>query len=114
MLLEITQRRVQSDITILELSGTFALGRESQRIETVVDELLKQGSKRVVLDLVRIDYIDSAGIGLVALTAGKLKRAGCNLALAVPEGRVLQLLQLTQMTTVVTACPTVDAAVAAV
>ncbi len=113
MLLEITQRQVEADITVVKSGGTSALGRESQRVETVFDELLKQGSKRVILDLGRIGYIDSAGIGVLALVAGKLKQAGCTLALVAPGGRALQLLQLTQMTTVITACPTVEAAIAA-
>ncbi len=114
MLLEIEQRQVESDITIVELSGKLALGRESQRIEPVVDELIKQGCKRVVVDLERVNYIDSAGIGMLALGAGKLKSAGCNVAFRAPEGRVLELLQLTQLIKVVTVCCTVEAAMAAV
>ena len=114
MLLQIAERLVEPDITVVELSGKLALGRESQRIENLIEELVKLGSKRVVLDMSGVDYIDSAGIGMVALAAGKLREAGGKLAVVAPGGRVLHLLTLTQMSTIVSVCPTADAGVAAV
>jgi anti-sigma B factor antagonist len=114
MLLQIAERLVEPDITIVELSGKLALGRESQRIESVIEELVRKGSKRIVLDMSGVDYIDSAGIGMVALAAGKLREVGGRLAVVATGGRVLHLLTLTQMSTIVTVCPNADAGVAAV
>ena len=51
MLLEITEREIAPDITVVELTGKLALGRESQRIETLVDDLAKRGSTRVIFDM---------------------------------------------------------------
>ncbi|SPF46568.1 Anti-sigma factor antagonist [Candidatus Sulfopaludibacter sp. SbA4] len=107
MLLQIEEKRIDPDITVIELVGKLALGRESQRIETIVDELLKSGCMRVILDMTGVDYIDSAGVGLVALVSGRLKEAGGKLVAVAPEGRVLALLKMTQMTLIVTVCPTV-------
>ena len=90
MLLKIAERQMPPDITVVELTGKLALGRESQRIETLVDELAKRGALRVIFDMTGIDYVDSAGIGLLALATGKLREAGGSLALVAPEGRVLQ------------------------
>src|SRR5712671_3472535 len=114
MLLQIVERQIEPDITVVELTGRLALGRESQRIETLVDDLARKGSKRVIFDLSGVDYIDSAGIGMVALASGKLKESGGALALVAPEGRVLQLLNLTQMSAIVKVCPTLQAAAATV
>ena len=114
MLLNIVERKVAPDITVVELSGRLALGRESQRIETMFDELSTNGAARVVLDLTGVEYIDSAGIGMLALAAGKLKEAGGKLAISVPEGRVMQLLNLTGLSAILKVCPTVAAATAAV
>ena len=114
MLLEIVERQMEPDITVVELTGRLALGRESQRIETLVDDLARKGSLRVIFDLSGVDYIDSAGIGMVALASGKLKESGGTLALVAPTGRVLDLLNLTQMNAIVKVCPTMDAAAAAV
>ena len=110
MLLNIVERKVEPNITVIEVSGRLALGRESQRIETLVDELAKQSGARVVMDLTGVDYIDSAGIGMLALVAGKLKEAGGKMAIVAAEGRVLQMLNLTQLNTIVKVCGTVEAA----
>jgi anti-sigma B factor antagonist len=111
MLLQIAERQVDPDITVVELSGKLALGRESQRIESLVEELVRKGSQRVVVDMAGVDYIDSAGIGMVALAAGKLRESGGKLAIVAPEGRVLHLLTMTQMNTIVKVCPTVAEAI---
>ena len=112
MLLEITEREMAPDITVVELIGKIALGRESQRIETLVDDLIKRGSLRAIFDMSGVDYMDSAGIGMLALAAGKLRESGGKLAIVAPEGKILQLLNQTQMTAIVGVCPTVESAAA--
>ena len=113
MPLQIEERRIEPDITVVELAGRLALGRESQRIEVLVDELAKRGALKVVLDMTKVEYIDSAGIGLVALAAGKLREAGGRVVVVTPEGKVLHLLNMTQMNSIVTVCATPAAAAAA-
>ena len=107
MLLQIVESRIEPDIELLALKGRLALGRESQRVEALGDELVKAGRLKAILDLSGVDYIDSAGIGIVALIAGKLKEAGGQLAVVAPEGRALQMLTMTQMTRIVSVSPTV-------
>ena len=107
MLLQIAERQIEPDIAVLELSGKLALGQESQRIESLIEELVKKGAQRVIVDMTSVDYIDSAGIGMVALAAGRLRESGGKLAIVAPEGKVLQLLTLTQINTIVKVCPTV-------
>jgi anti-anti-sigma factor len=106
MLLPIREKRIEPDITVVELAGRLALGRVSQRIETLVAELLRKGELRVIFDMTRLDAIDSAGIAQVALAAGRLKASGGRLAIAAP-GRLLQLMTTKQVTALVTVRPTV-------
>jgi anti-anti-sigma factor len=107
MLLPIRQRRIEPDITVVDLAGWGTLGHESQRMETLVAELLRKGELRVIFDMTWVDTIDSAGIGLVALAAGKLQGSGGRLVVAAREGPVLELLGTTKATAKVTVCPTV-------
>ena len=114
MLLEITERTIEPDITVMELKGKLALGRESQKIEARMEEYARNGVRRVILDMSGVKYIDSAGIGLVALSSGKMKEAGGKLAVVAPEGRVLHLLKLTQVNSIVTVRATVGEAEASI
>ena len=110
MLLQIEERRMDPDITVVELSGRLALGRESQRIEFLVEEFAKRGVHKVIMDMTEVDYIDSAGIGLIALAAGRMKESAGQLVVVAPGGRVLQLLEMTQVNTIVTVCGTLEEA----
>ena len=106
MLLQIEERQLGGDITLVAMSGKLALGRESQRIETIVEELTKKGTQKVIFDLSRVEYIDSAGIGLLALASGKIKEAGGKLVVVPGTGRVMEMLKLTQMTAILTLAAT--------
>ena len=110
MLLEIEEKQIEPDITAVALVGRLALGRESQRVETIIDELLQNGRVRVILDMTGVNYLDSAGIGLLALAAGRLKERGGKLVVVAQAGRVLSLLTMTQITVIVPVCPTLAAA----
>ena len=107
MLLPIRQRRIEPDITVVDLAGWLALGRESRRMETLLADLVRKGELRVIFDMTRVDALDSLRIGLVALAAGKLKSSGGRLVVAAPEGRVRQLLTTAPATATVTVRPTV-------
>ena len=110
MLPQIREKRIEPDITVVELAGRLARGRESQRFEALIGELFRKGELRVILDMTRVDYMDSAGAGLIALAAGKLAENDGELVLVAPEGRALELLKLTRLPAIVKVCPTVGEA----
>jgi anti-sigma B factor antagonist len=112
MLLQIEEKTIEPDIVLVELKGKLALGRESQRLETLAADLVKAGRTKVILDMTGVDYIDSAGIGILALISGKMTEAGGALAVVAPEGRVLHLLNMTQMVRILAVSPTVAEALA--
>jgi len=113
MLLQIEEHQLDGGILLVSMSGKLALGRESQRIETTVDELAKKREHKVIFDLSKVEYIDSAGIGLLALASGKIKEGGGKLVVVSAGGRVLEMLKLTQMTAIVTLCASLAEAQAA-
>src|SRR2546423_10957110 len=95
MLLQIDKKQIDPDITVLEFTGKISLGRESQRIETMVNELLAQKDSRLIFDLSRVDYIDSAGLGIMTYCYGSIKSARGTFRLAGANGRDLKLVQVT-------------------
>jgi anti-sigma B factor antagonist len=112
MPLEINESRIEPDITVLHISGRLELGGESQRLEELVAWLVGDGRLRVLLDLTQVDYIDSAGIGALAMIGGQVKHAGGRLALLVREGRVKRVLQFARLDEIMSLAETVEQAVA--
>jgi len=110
MLLNIERKHIEPDIVVLELGGRFALGRESQRVQWQVEELVRANEKKVILDLAGLELIDSMGIGVIVYCAGQLKRAGGELRVAGTKGIVHETLKLSKVDTVVGFYPTAAAA----
>jgi len=110
MLLQIQTRRIEPDITLLELSGKIALGHESQKIETLVQDLLRQNERKIIFDISRVDHVDSTGIGIIAYCFGTLNRSGGEMRVAGAGGKVLHLLQITRLDNVLPLCASVEEA----
>jgi len=110
MILEIETRKVAPDIAIVQFTGKITLGRESQRIETVVDELLREGSRKLIFDLGAVTYIDSAGLGMITLCSGKVAEGGGVLRVAGATGLAAKLFKITRLDTVIPFYETVEAA----
>lgn len=101
MLLSIDKRTIAPGITVLALTGKIALGRESQKIEQQVGELLQTGENRIILDLAGVDYLDSTGVGIITLCAGKATAAGGKLCVAGAKGLPQNILIMTKVDTIV-------------
>ncbi|HUJ21846.1 MAG TPA: STAS domain-containing protein [Bryobacteraceae bacterium] len=110
MLLQIETRRIAPDIMVLELAGKIALGRESQQVETLVRDLLRQEERKLIFDLAKVDHVDSTGIGVLAFCFGTLNRCGGELRVAGASGKVLHLLQMTHLDKVLPLFPSVEEA----
>lgn len=93
----ILQRNL-GDIVILDLSGKITLGSgASEELANLMDGLLKKGIKAVVLNLEKIDYIDSTGIGELVGYLSKFDDASKKIVLLKPKERILKLLKITQL-----------------
>lgn len=55
--------RMVGGVVILDCSGRITLGEGTQAIRNTVREQLKQGNKRIILNLAEVNYVDSSGIG---------------------------------------------------
>lgn len=99
MALEIS-RREREGIVILELDGRITVGEESTLLRETLRELAAAGQTRVILNLERVDYIDSTGLGALVVCYTSLKKAGGMLKLAHLSRRNIELLVFTKLATV--------------
>jgi anti-anti-sigma factor len=110
VLLQFHTKRIAPDITVLELAGKIVMGPESQSVEKLVNDLLGQDRKKIILDLTAVGYIDSAGLGTIAHSFFAVRGAGGRLHLAGATGRVEQEFRTTKLDAVIALYPTVEAA----
>ena len=55
--------RTAGDVTIVDVAGKITLGEGSSALRDKVRELSASGSKKMLINLGDVNYIDSSGIG---------------------------------------------------
>jgi anti-sigma B factor antagonist len=86
--------RSQGQVKIVKLRGRLSLGEPCDRLRATIEDLLKAGDNRLVLDLEELATMDSSGIGLVTRFLTSAKQQGGSLKLVNPSKFVLQTLKL--------------------
>ncbi len=92
--------RTVGDIHILDCSGKITLGEGTMAIRNTVREVLKNGGKKIVLNLSDVNYIDSSGIGELVSTFTTVTNQGGQLKLLNLTKKIQELLQITKLLTV--------------
>jgi anti-sigma B factor antagonist len=89
--------RKRGDIIIIDVEGMILLGEGDIEIKQAVDELLKQGHKRILLNLAKVPYLDSTGLGEIIRCFTTLRKNGGHFKLLSPNKRVIDLLSITNL-----------------
>ncbi len=92
--------RASGNCTILELDGKLVLGPETMELRNAVREAAKNNSRKIVLNLRKVTYIDSCGLGELVSSYSHVRSQGGNLVLLDPPDRIMSLLILTKLETV--------------
>jgi len=104
-------RQVEPNVTVVELTGHLNLGNELMSLENAVKRLIADGARKLVIDVTRLDYIDSAGIGMLVGCNGQMDRAGGKMRVAGAQGTVAKSFEVVHMDRITSLDPDVDAAV---
>jgi len=89
------------DIVILDLSGRITIGEGTLTIREALQELLRAGNRKFLVNLADVDYIDSSGLGeLVTLFTTVRHEADGQVKLLNLTKRIRDLLQITKLLTV--------------
>ena len=84
-------------VAIVDLSGKITIGEGDVVLREKVHELLEGGQQHVLLNLEKVSYMDSAGIGELVACYKRAKEKEGIVKLLNPSGKVYDLLQLTKL-----------------
>ncbi len=98
MALKLTTRN-QDGITVILCNGRIVFGEESSQLRDQVKNTLGQ-SKKIVLNLGGVSYIDSGGLGVLVALYTSARASGGDIKLANLTQRVGDILQITKLSTI--------------
>ncbi len=101
------------DITVIAVTGRLNLGPTLIAMEEALKKRIEDGSRKLVLDLTGLSYIDSSGIGAIVMYAGRMKQAGGRMRVAGAQGVVARAFEIVRLSVVVPQDSNVAAACAA-
>ncbi|MGC2744377.1 MAG: STAS domain-containing protein [Candidatus Angelobacter sp.] len=99
MSMKATNRQVDG-VAIVDMSGRITLGEGSVVLRDTIRDLIGKGSKKILLNLGDVTYIDSSGIGELVSAFTAVRREGGELKLLNLTKKVHDLLQITKLYTV--------------
>jgi anti-anti-sigma factor len=108
--MEISVRK-QDGIHLLEVRGRLTIGEPSEQLNEALQSIVKDGGRRVVINLNGVPQIDSSGISSLVRISIQLAREGGAVHLVCGPGRVRDSLTVTRL---VEAIPTYESEGAAI
>ena len=90
-------RQVEPDLTVVELTGHLHLGNELMTVEAAIKAVIDNGARKLVIDVTRLDYIDSAGIGMLVACNGRIEKAGGKMRVSGAQGSVAKTFEVVHM-----------------
>jgi anti-sigma B factor antagonist len=104
--------RTIADHTVLLVGGEVDVYTAPRLRERLV-ELVDGGARKVVVDLGRVEFLDSTGLGVLVGAHKRLRAAGGSLALVCAREPLLKIFRITALDQVFPLYDSVDTATAA-
>jgi anti-sigma B factor antagonist len=96
---------------VLEVAGEIDVYTAPQLRQRLIS-LVEAGDRRVVVDLGRVDFLDSTGLGVLVGALKRLRGVNGELNLVCAQERLLKIFRITGLDRVFTLYDSVDAATA--
>jgi len=94
--LKITQRDVDNAV-ILDLNGKLTGGPDADTFREVFKSLLDQGKKNIIVNLEKVSWINSTGLGILISGYTSVRRGGGDLVIMHASDRIESILYVTKL-----------------
>ncbi len=93
------EERLVGQVTILDIIGKLTIDEAAEHLKDKINSLISQDKRQLVLNLARVPYIDSGGLGQLVASYASVKRAGGAVKLLNVSSRNHDLLSITRLVT---------------
>ena len=98
-------------VAVLEPKGKIMGGPDATLLHEKLHECIEKGTKKVIIDLADVDWMNSTGLGILISGLTTLRNNGGELKLANVTEKIQSLLAITKLVTVFEAYDSVDDAI---
>lgn len=92
--------RLSGSVTVIDVDGNLTLGPNADALRDKVRSLLQQNQKHLVVNLGKVSYMDSSGLGELVSAFATANRQGGRLKLVNLTKRLHDLLVITKLSNV--------------
>jgi anti-sigma B factor antagonist len=95
----IVEKKRVDGLTLLHVEGVIKLGESARFFSDTLKRVLAEDGRHVLIDLAKINYIDSTGIGELVGYLGRFQEAKRKLILVEPSAQIRKLLRVAHLDT---------------
>jgi anti-sigma B factor antagonist len=106
------KRVMNGPVAIISPEGTLWGGEETSNLRGAIDELIQEGNTQLVIDLSKVDHLNSTALGLLVSTHSNYVKRGGKVKLCSLEKRIRNLLLITKLSMVFEVHESLDDALA--
>lgn len=91
------KEQMAGDVAVITVSGNMMDGREAGVLHETVKRLIEDKVRKVVIDLKKVKWMNSSGLGVLMASWGSMSRENGQIKLANATEKVKSLLVITQL-----------------
>lgn len=105
------KEKIDGDVCIIGVSGNLMGGPETTAVHDKVREIVGKGHKKLVIDLAKVKWINSSGLGVLMGSMTTMKNADGEMKLANVSDRIQSLFMITKLITIFETYESTDKAI---
>ena len=94
------KRDDNGDVTVIRLNGKLMGGPDADHFQKLIKELVAEERMKVLVDLGKVSWVNSTGLGILISGYTTLKNAGGTLKLVRVNKRINQIFMVTKLHTI--------------
>lgn len=87
-------RRSEADFQVLEVTGEIDV-YTAPRLREAIVELIGEGNNKIIIDVDRVDFLDSTGLGVLVGGLKKVRENGGSLEVICSQSRIRKIFEIT-------------------